>query len=180
MVNRDRMAAQLALHEDVRLYPYRCTARKLTLGIGYNGQDRGWEDFEAAIGRRLDRDLIARAEVTKERVITRAEAFKAVRADIDRYENAVRRLWPFYDQLDEVRQRVVLDMAFNLGYRLRAFKDAQKAIERRNWKLAAAHMMQSLWARQVGDGPGRIYDRAERLKDMMLTGCDYADVTRAA
>lgn len=173
MVNRECMEKQLALHEGLRLYPYRCTAKKLTLGVGYNGQDRGWETFERIIGRPLDRALLTRAERTKERVITRPEALVVLRADIQTYEAAVRKAWPFYDTIDEVRQRVVLDMAFNLGYRLRAFKNTQRAVEQRQWTLAAAHMMQSLWSMQVGDGPGKIYDRAERLKDMMLTGRDY-------
>ena len=179
-VNRERMKAQLVLHEGLRLYPYRCTANKLTLGVGYNGQDRGWEDFELAIGRPLNRALLRQAEKTREKVITRVEAFKVLDVDIERYEAAVRRTWPAYDRLPEVRQRVVLDMAFNMGYRLRAFKNTQAAAERAiktgDWTPVAANMMASLWSRQVGDGVGGLYDRAERLKDMILTGRDYESV----
>jgi lysozyme len=163
VVNRERMAAQLEMHEGFRGTPYRCSADKLTIGIGYNVDARGWDELEQLVGRRL-RDNPK---------ITRAEARKVLYADIDSYEARLRRAWPFYDQLDEVRQRVCLDMYFNMGGRLASFRNTKRYAERKDWKLVAAGMMQSLWASQVGDGLGRVYDRAERLRDMVLTGRDW-------
>lgn len=164
MVNRERMTAQLLLHEGLRLKPYRCSEGYLTIGVGYNIDARGWGPLESCLGR-----VINKAKPS----ITRAEALRVLEDDIDRYERELETRWPHYKHLDEVRQRVVLDMAFNMGFKLATFKNTKKAIEASDWQLAAAHMMKSLWSRQVGDGVGGTYDRAERLKDMMLTGKDY-------
>lgn len=165
MVNRERMKAQLILHEGIRLKPYKCTAGKWTIGVGYNYQDRGLEELEEIIGRKFDPSV----------GITRSEALRVLDIDISRYEAATRKaLGPaYYDKLNEVRQRVCVDMAFNLGYRALSFKNTIAAVKRGDYALAAYNMMKSLWATQVGDGPGKRYDRAERLSDMMLTGRDY-------
>jgi lysozyme len=65
-----KMERQLVLHEGIRLVPYRCTADKQTIAVGYNMQDRGLEDLEASIGRPFDGRL------------TRDEALKVCRDDI--------------------------------------------------------------------------------------------------
>ena len=62
------------------------------------------------------------------------------------------------------RQRVMVNMAFNLGIGgLLTFKNTLKAIERGYYDQAATGMMASLWSRQVGD-------RAKRLAEMMRAG----------
>ena len=69
-------------------------------------------------------------------------------------------------KLDDVRQRVLLDMAFNLGVvGLLSFKRTLGVIEAGRYELAAAMMLDSKWAGQVGQ-------RAERLSRMMATGKD--------
>jgi lysozyme len=151
---RERMISQLLLHEGLRLTPYRCTAGYLTIGVGYNIDARGIAALERVIGRTFDGAL------------TREEAIAVLRHDIDAYERHVRRLMPEYDQLDAIRQRVVLDMAFNLGYRALRFEKAIAALKRRDYLTAARQMRLSKWSSQVGD-------RAERLEAMMKTGKDY-------
>lgn len=155
-----KMEQQLLLHEGLRLTPYRCTANKLTIGVGYNLDDRGLAELEAAIGRPFDGTL------------TREEALQVLRADIARYEAAVRKHWPHYDALDPVRKRVALDMSFNMGFGALKFRGTIAAVIAGDWKKAKRHMMDSLWADQVGDGPGGQMDRAERLSLMMETGVD--------
>jgi len=79
--------------------------------------------------------------------------------------------WPFWRSLDGVRQRVVVNMVFNLGIDgFMAFKQTRAAIEAGEWATAANRMWASRWARQVGDGPGKVQDRADRLTAMMATG----------
>jgi lysozyme len=56
-------------------------------------------------------------------------------------------------------------MAFNLGNRLKGFKKFLSALNMGQWDDAAREMMDSKWATQVGK-------RAERLRDMVLTGRD--------
>ncbi|MDY0127369.1 MAG: hypothetical protein RBR69_04500 [Candidatus Cloacimonadaceae bacterium] len=43
----DRIKEQLVRHEGLRLKPYRCTAGKLTIGIGRNLNDCGITQSEA-------------------------------------------------------------------------------------------------------------------------------------
>jgi len=63
-----------------------------------------------------------------------------------------------------VRQRVLLDMAFNLGISgLLKFKRTLKAIRAKQYEKAAEMMLDSRWATQVGQ-------RAKRLSKMMATG----------
>lgn len=50
-----RIKAQLVRHEGLRLKPYRCTAGKLTIGIGRNLDDRGISQKEAYA--MLERDI---------------------------------------------------------------------------------------------------------------------------
>ena len=45
-MNRDRLRAQLVLHEGSRLKPYRDTVGKLTIGIGRNLDDVGLSEDE--------------------------------------------------------------------------------------------------------------------------------------
>ena len=163
MVNRARMFEQLVLHEGLKLKRYKCTAGKWTIGVGYNYEDRGLEAAEKICGRKID----------PAEGITKDEAVAICNADIDSYERRLAKAWPHYNNLSEVRQRVALDMFFNMGGRLATFKETRKAAERGDHGLVAYNMMKSLWSKQVGDGPGKRYDRAERLAEMWLTDKDY-------
>jgi len=84
--------------------------------------------------------------------------------DIDRFEKQVIDALPWYSRLDEVRQRVLVNMAFNLGIAgLLGFKNTLAMIERGDYAGAAKGMLNSKWATQVGE-------RARRLATMMETG----------
>lgn len=138
-IDRDAMVRQLRLHEGERLKPYRCTANKLTIGIGRNLEDRG---------------------------ITKEESAYLLSNDIDAFYSTLLRELPWVSELDEVRQRVLLDMAFNLGIQgLLGFKNTLATIKSGDYEKAAPMMLQSKWAKQVGQ-------RAERLSRMMFTGKD--------
>lgn len=72
--------------------------------------------------------------------------------------------FPWWYDLDDVRRRVLVNMAFNLGIEgLAEFKNTLAAIQAGQWSTAAAGMRSSLWARQVGA-------RAERLAIAIETG----------
>jgi lysozyme len=73
-------------------------------------------------------------------------------------------LYPWFDNLDEPRQLVVVDMIFNLGPETFAqFKHLHAAILAHAWGDAAAAMRDSLWHKQVGL-------RATQLEAIMETG----------
>ncbi len=61
------------------------------------------------------------------------------------------RLYPWIRELSPERQDVIVNMAFNLGISgLMKFKKMWAAIEVGEWNKAAAEMLDSRWARQVG------------------------------
>jgi lysozyme len=63
-----------------------------------------------------------------------------------------------------VRQNVLADMCFNLGIGgLLSFKNTLAMVEHGKYEEAAAAMLQSKWATQVGQ-------RAIELSEMMRTG----------
>lgn len=168
MVNLKRMEEQLLLHEGLRLKAYKDTEGLWTIGVGYNADHRGWDALEKTIGRKVSHLPM------EDIVLTKEEALAQLRADITRVQDTVRRLFsPTYDTLSEVRQRVIVDMAFNMGRSVLQFKKAKLAVEEGRWSDAYRAMFNSKWASQVGDGPGKKMDRAERLANMMLTGDDY-------
>ncbi|MGS1004683.1 glycoside hydrolase family protein [Burkholderia glumae] len=71
---------------------------------------------------------------------------------------------PWWRGMDEVRQRVVANLAFNLGIgTLLTFKNTLAAMQRGSYSVAAAGMLNSKWATQVGA-------RATRLASAMETG----------
>lgn len=71
---------------------------------------------------------------------------------------------PWFSNLDPVRQAVVVDMGFNLGVpTLLTFHHTLGFIQGGQWKLAAANMLESLWAKQVGP-------RATEDAAMMVSG----------
>lgn len=113
----------LILHEGVRLKPYRCTAGKLTIGVGRNLDDCGISADETSF--MLDNDI---KRCTKELT---AE-------------------FHWFSRLGEVRQAVLIDMCFNLGIsRLLGFKNTLAMIEQGRYEDASNGMLESLWAKQV-------------------------------
>jgi lysozyme len=90
--------------------------------------------------------------------------------DIDDMQAELRQRLPWVMTLDEIRYVVLCDMAFNMGVsKLLQFKRTLGHIEHGEYPEAAAAMLDSLWARQVGQ-------RAHRLARMMRTGQWPADM----
>lgn len=78
--------------------------------------------------------------------------------DIPRSIHIARNVVKNYDQLDQVRQRVLVQLAFNMGNRLAGFKKAIAAIESCDFKRAADELQDSKWFTQVGRrGPETCY-----------------------
>jgi lysozyme len=58
---------------------------------------------------------------------------------------------PWWRQMDEVRQRVIANMCFNMGIgTLLTFHNTLGAMQRGSYAVAAAGMLASKWAQQVG------------------------------
>ena len=115
---------QLIDHEDLRLKPYRCSAGKLSIGVGRNLDDNG---------------------------ITRAEAMMMLRNDLTRTRFGLEKVIPGFLGLSRRRRMALIDMCFNLGLpRFLQFKQMLAAVVAGDFNLAAEEMLSSVWAKQVG------------------------------
>jgi len=141
------LEAELRRDEGVRDRPYLDTAKnpKRTVGVGHNMDasplPASWTFplSPSQIQQLLDKDI--------------ADTFHQLDVSL-----------PWWRELDEVRERVVANMCFNLGIsKLLTFKKALAAMERGAWLVAAAEMKDSDWYGQVGA-------RAVRLCRAMQTG----------
>ncbi|KVM05480.1 lysozyme [Burkholderia ubonensis] len=130
------LKAELTRDEDRRKRIYTDTVGKVSGGIGRNLTDKGFRDNEIDLMYQND---IAETEAWLDRSL------------------------PWWRSLDPVRQRVMMNMAFNMQAKLLGFRNFLAAAQRRDWNTAAAEMLDSLWARQVGA-------RATRLAAMMRSG----------
>lgn len=141
-MDRFKLRAQLIANEGLKLKPYRCTAGKLTIGVGRNLEDVG---------------------------ISRDEAFYILNNDIDRVLDVLKTRDYFKAvEGDDVRARVLVDMAFNLGIAgLEKFTRTLDAVRRKDFVEASELMLESKWAAQVKG-------RALRLSKMMKTGLDVS------
>lgn len=146
-MNLDLLEAELRRDEGVNYVPYLDTADppNQTCGVGHNMGTSpipaGWKFplTDAQVNDLLAHDLTV--------------TFAALDLHL-----------PWWRNLDEVRQRVVANCAFNMGINgLLGFHNALFAMQRGSYAVAAAGMLNSLWAKQVGD-------RAKRLASAMETG----------
>lgn len=96
--------------------------------------------------------------------ITREESRYLLRNRLARLEVDLDKAIPWWRKLNPVRQRVLLNMAYNLGVTgLLKFKRALAAAKRGAYAEASRELMMSDWAPQVGP-------RADRLAAMMRDG----------
>lgn len=69
---------------------------------------------------------------------------------------------PFYDSLDDVRQEVLINMCFQLGFTgFSKFKKTLKYINDFDFEKASKEMLNSLWAKQT---PNRANELAQILR----------------
>lgn len=121
--DRDALRTQLIAHEGLRLRLYVDTVGKATIGVGRNLTDRGISDAEARY--LLDNDI--------------NDAITALLA------------FPWFPDLDTVRQRAFVDLCFNMGFtRLCRFGRMLDAAARGDWATASAELLNSQYAQQVG------------------------------
>lgn len=84
--------------------------------------------------------------------------------DIDDRIDALSRALPWFQNLDDARKGVLLNMAFQMGTQgLLGFSNTLALIKDGKYENAAAALMQSKWATQTPK-------RAQRLADQMRTG----------
>ena len=136
-MNHERLKKQLENDELRSKKIYVDTVGKVSGGIGRNLTDRGFGEDEI--------DLM-------------------YANDIKIAEKDARALVPGFDHLDDVRQEVLANLSFNLGYsRLAGFKKFLAAVNSSRFADAAEELEDSKWFGQVGK-------RGARLRDAMRNG----------
>jgi len=136
-LDNQKLIALMKLHEGVRFKPYLDTVGKWTIGVGRNLSDNGL------------------STATVEQML--AEDIATAKSDLDKH-------YAGWCDLTENRQMVLVSMAFNLGMpRYTRFAKFWTAVKQDEWDEAAYQMMDSRWAKQVGN-------RAIELADMMRKG----------
>ncbi len=129
--------SMLKRHEGLKLKPYKDTKGLLTIGIGRCLETKGITELEAEM---LCNNDIAQCMVDLRNFLT------------------------WFDKLDSVRQDVLMDMCFNMGISgLLKFHNTLTLIEQGKYVDASKEMLNSEWAKQVGD-------RAIELSNMMAIG----------
>ena len=124
-------------HEGLRLKPYHCTADKLTIGYGRNLEDRGITNDEAEYMLRNDIQLCYQ--------------------ELDCFS--------WFKDLDEPRQYALVDLCFNMGLPvLLKFRKALAAMAEGLYDKAADELLDSKWAKQVGE------TRSTKITEIIRTG----------
>jgi len=145
-MNIDKLREQLKIDEGVRYEIYNDHLGYPTCGIGHLIVE-GDEEHGKPIG----------TEVSSDRV---NELFDK---DVSKFVEETKKVFPDLEDKPEEVQQVAINMCFNLGEpRLSKFKKFIAAVNEENWETAAAEMLDSRWAQQVGE-------RAVRLSKRILS-----------
>lgn len=140
MSHRDIVRAQLRIDEGTVEHAYMDSEGYWTIGVG--------RLIDKRKGGRLRKDEMA----------------LMLENDIAEAEGDAKVLFPDFDALSANRRAVLVNMAFNLGReRLAGFNAMRAAVAEGNFEKAAAEMLESRWADQVGI-------RALRLAKQMREG----------
>jgi lysozyme len=131
----EELTRDLKRDEGRRDRPYRDTKGILTIGYGHNLEVEGL--CEAALQAQLEYDIQTKAIAPLDRNL------------------------PWWREHPEDVQRVLANLMFNMGWgTLRQFKRTLKFIELGQYRAASVALMESLYAKQVGQ-------RAERLAQIL-------------
>jgi lysozyme len=140
-MNEQLLRQSLNIHEGKRYHLYKDSFGNWTIGVGRNLSTNGLSEDEIQL--MLSNDI------------------RAAKTDCE----ATFGNW--YRNLDEVRQRVLVELCFNMGMlKLLKFKKMLTALAASDYDTAAAELADSLWAKQVS------ISRSSMLIGMLKTGKD--------
>lgn len=144
-MNLQRLYASIGVHEGTRAKPYPDSKKLWTIGRGTCLETNSitgpqWKYL-------LDNSLI---DVT----LTEDGMDYLVSSKVEEVIQALDRGLPNWDQIDDVRQNCLIEMAYQIsGYGCLSFPKMRAAIERGDWKEAAKQGLDSKWAKV--DSPNR-------------------------
>ena len=136
-INFERLEKDLKAQEDFRQFPYKDSRGIETIGFGRNLRDVG---------------------------ISKSEACILLQNDIDTAIQNIIKIIPNFNDLNDVRQEVLVNMCFNMGIKtLKNFKNMITAIAKNDFETASKEGLNSVWHDQVGE-------RAEILMERLRSG----------
>jgi lysozyme len=136
---REKLRQQLVEHEGERLTVYRCPAGYLTIGVGRNLEGTG---------------------------ISKAESRHLLDNDINRCINEAVARFPWFPDMDPIRQRAIVDLVFNMGMgTFLTFRRTLSYLAVKDYEQAGNALVNSQWYRQVGR-------RGKRIVSMVRLGID--------
>jgi lysozyme len=148
MMNPTNLAlliAELRFDEGVRYTPYNDTLGIRTVGVGHNLQ-------------------VSPLPIGWSYPLTDDQVNQLLTADLQNVFTRLGVRLPWWTSLDDVRQRIICNMCFQLGVNgLMEFVNTLNFVEQGQYQQASAGMLVSAWAQQT---PAR----AHRLATMMSTG----------
>jgi len=113
----------LIKEEGYRQFPYRCTAGKLTIGIGFNLDDVG---------------------------LSREESLMILQSRVEKLTTTLVKNYTWFEGLNEARQAAIISMVYQLGYHgFSKFVRTHEALDAGNYDKAAEYMLESQWAKQT-------------------------------
>tara|TARA_E500000331_G_scaffold68368_1_gene63027 strand:- start:1044 stop:1457 length:414 start_codon:yes stop_codon:yes gene_type:complete len=120
----DRLKKQLVVHEGLELKPYKCTANKTTIGVGRNIEEVGISEDEAMYLLENDiKNVVAQCQAT----------------------------FSWFDGLTDIRKEAIVNLVFNMGLSTFCkFKNTISYLEQGLYELAGTELLDSNYARQVG------------------------------
>jgi lysozyme len=174
--NLIKLKAELNRDEGRRAKPYKDSEGIWTVGIGWNLQARGLPPGAYFLLPNGDKtgprewlspvECIAQAE--QGFTLTEESIDKLFDLSVADAEADARVLFPSFESLSDARQRVLVNMAFNMGrQRLGGFRRMRAAIDRGDFDGACAEMIDSDWWREFERLGSK---RARRLVAMMREG----------
>ena len=129
----NQLIRQLKRHEGMKLKPYKCTAGKLTIGIGRNLEDVG---------------------------ISEDEAETLLRHDIIEATNQLLNAFPWMGALNDARASAMINFTFNVGIgTVKKFKQTMEYMKNCDYENAATALLDSRYAKQVGSRANEIAEQ---------------------
>ena len=143
----NKLREQLKIDEGVKYEVYDDHLGYKTFGIGHLVKTTD-EEYGLPCG----------APVSEERVNSVFDK------DVETYISETEKVFGNLQEMTGELQQVLVNMCFNMGApRLSQFKKFIKAIHDEDWKTASVEMLDSRWAKQVGDRANRLSDRIKSI-----------------
>ena len=143
----NKLREQLKIDEGVKYEVYDDHLGYKTFGIGHLITTKD-EEYGAIIGT----------------IVSEKRVNAVFDTDVNTYIDEAKKVFGNLEEMPQEAQQVIVNMCFNMGSpRLSQFKKFIKAIHDEDWATASVEMLNSKWAKQVGDRANRLSDRIKAI-----------------